>query len=68
MDRKEAVALLKELFIEQLIQPSLVVIEKRKNDCYQLKIKDDCDRGQIEIFLKDRGFSLEENKGYFVIF
>ena len=39
LDRKKAVALLKELVTKQLIQPSLVLIEKRKPDSYQLEIK-----------------------------
>ncbi len=68
LDRKEAVALLKEIGIEQLIQPSLVLVEKRKPDSYQLKIKGNYDLKQITIFLKNRGFSLEENEDYLVIF
>ena len=67
LDRKEAVALLKELGEEQLIQPSLVLIEKIKPDSYQLKIRGDYDLKQIRIFLKKRGFSFEENKCYVVI-
>jgi len=68
LDRKEAVALLKELGVEQLIQPSLVLVEKRKLDSYQLKIKGSYDLKQIMIFLKNRGFRLEENGDYLVIF
>ena len=68
MDRKEALALLKELGTQQLIQPSLVLIEKRNNDCCQLKIKGDNDLKQITIFLKNRGFSLEKNMDYLIIY
>jgi hypothetical protein len=68
LDRKKAVALLKELVTEQLLQPSLVLIEKRKPDRYQLQIKGDYDRKQIGMFLENRGFSLEENEDYLVIF
>ena len=68
LDRKEAVALLKELGVEQLIQPSLVLVEKRKTDSYQLKIKGSYDLKQITIFLKNKGFRLEENEDYLVIF
>ncbi|MGO8807109.1 MAG: hypothetical protein ACLQO7_11000 [Candidatus Bathyarchaeia archaeon] len=68
MDRKEAVALLKEIGIEQLIQPSLVLVEKRKPDSYQLKIKGNYDLKQITIFLKNRGFSLEENEDTWLSF
>ena len=68
MERKEAVALLKELGTEHLIQPSLVLIEKRKPDRLQLQIKGNYDRPLIEAFLKNRGFSYEENQDYLIIF
>lgn len=41
MKRHEAVALLKELGAEHLLQPSWVLIEKRKPNSYQLCIKGD---------------------------
>ena len=68
MDREDAVALLKELGTRQLIQPSLVLIEKRNNDSYQLKIKGNYYLESVEAFLSSRGFSYEENKEYLVIF
>ena len=70
MDRKEAVALLKELSTECLIQPSLVLIEKRKPDSYQLRIKGDYDRQLIQTFLNKKNFEFEENsdRGYLSIF
>lgn len=61
MERKEAVALLKELGAEQLIQPSLVIIEQRKPDSYQLRMKGEYDRQLIEAFLHKRNFDYEEN-------
>ncbi|MGA2681227.1 MAG: hypothetical protein ABSF44_05435 [Candidatus Bathyarchaeia archaeon] len=68
MDRKEAVALLKELGTEHLIQPTFVLIKQRTPDSHQLQIKGDYDREEIELLLKNRKFSLEENKDYLIIF
>jgi len=68
LERKEAVALLKELGAEHLIQPSSVLIRQNTPDNYQLRIKGDYDRPLLEAFLKSRGFSYEENQDYFVIF
>ena len=58
MKRTEAVALLKELGAEQLIQPTLVLIEQRSSDGYQLQIKGNYNFQEIETFVKDR-FLLE---------
>jgi hypothetical protein len=66
--RKEAVALFTELVAKGYIQPNLVLIEQRKPDKYQLKIKGNYDRSQIEVFLKNTMFSIEENKNYLIIF
>ena len=68
MDRKEAVVLLKELGAEHLVQPLMVLVEQRNPNSCQLKIKGDYDRELIEEFLKNRGFSYEENKDYLIIF
>jgi hypothetical protein len=65
MKRTEAVALLKELGAEELIRPSLVLIEKRSSDGYQLQIKGDYNFQEIEMFVKNR-FFLEESKGYLI--
>lgn len=65
MKRTEAVALLKELGGEQLIQPSLVLIEQRSPDNYQLQIKGNYNLREIEMFIKNR-FSFEESKGYLI--
>ena len=61
MQRYEAVALLKELSAEHLIQPSLVVIEQRKPDSYQLCLKGNYDRTEIELFLKNYHLTIEEH-------
>lgn len=68
MNRKEAVALFTDLVANGHVQPHLVLIEQKNPDKCQLKIKGDYDCQQIEIFLKDRGFSYEENKDYLIIF
>ena len=68
MKREEAVALLKELGSVSLIQPSLVLIEKRKPDRYQLQIRGDYNRQLIGIFLKKRNFSVEMSNDYLIIF
>jgi hypothetical protein len=68
--RVEAVALLKELGSEKLIQPSVVLIEQRKPDKYQLCVKGNYDCYEIESFLKKYNLSFEEDitKGYLCIF
>lgn len=68
--RSEAVALLKELSAEHLIQPSWVLIQQRKPDDYQLCFKGDYDIHQIEVFLENRTLSVEEDTtaGYLCIF
>lgn len=68
LDRKTAIDLVKELGELELVQPVLVVIENRTPDKNQLKIKGNYDCKQVEMFLKDRGFSYEENKDYLIIF
>lgn len=66
MKRTEAITLLKELGAELLIQPTLVLIEQRCPDSYQLRIKGDYDVQEIEVFLKNK-FLIEENKNYLII-
>ena len=65
--RPEAVALVKELGITELIQPTFVIIHERCPDRFQLKIKGNYDRKQIEIVLKNRNFLYEENNDYLII-
>ena len=70
MQRYEAVALLKELDAEHLIQPSLVLIEQRKPDKYELQIKGFYDLESIKGFAIQYGLAVKEDitKGYLVIF
>ena len=60
MKRAEAMALLKKLGAEHLIQSSSVLIEQRKPDKYQLCVKGDYDRQRIEVFLKKYALPFEE--------
>jgi hypothetical protein len=68
LDRKEVVALVKELGDRMLIQPTFVIVEHRTPDKHQLRIKGDYDCQEIEAFLTNRGFSYEENADYLIIF
>lgn len=67
MERTEAVCLLKEICAEHLIQPSIVSIQQKQPDDYQLHFKGDYNFEEIRTFLNER-FSVEESKGYLVIF
>jgi hypothetical protein len=70
MQRYEAVALLKELDAQHLIQPSLVLIAQRKPDRYQLQIKGYYDLELITGFVKQYDLAVKEDtaNGYLVIF
>jgi hypothetical protein len=61
MKRAEAIALLKELSAEHLIQPSLVLIDLRKPGSYQLCVKGDFDREGIEDVLQKNALVFEED-------
>lgn len=65
--RPEAIALVKELGVEELIQPTLVIIQQRCPDRFQLKIKGNYNLKQIEVLLKNRKFLCEENENYLII-
>ena len=70
MKRAEAVALLKELGEEHLIQPSLVSIEQRKPDGFELCIKGFYDLELITAFIRKFDLTVKEDKtkGYLCIF
>ena len=67
MDKKEAIAVLSELGINQLVSPNLVLLEQRQINKYQLQIRGDFNRRQIEVFLRKRKFSFEMNNDYLII-
>jgi hypothetical protein len=64
--RAEAIALLKELGSGQLVEPSLVLIERKSPDFYQLIIKGNYSLQEIKTFLGNK-FLIEENKNYLII-
>lgn len=70
MKREEAVALLKELSVEHLIQPTLVLIEKRTPDSYQLTVKADYDGHGVQLFVQKFNLAISEDKerGFLTIF
>jgi hypothetical protein len=68
MNRKEAVTLFTDLVANGYVQPHLVLIEQKKPDKFQLKIKGNYDSQQIEKFLKKKGLSCEKNMDYLIIF
>ena len=68
MKRSEAVALLKELSTKQLIQPTFVLINQQKPECFELQIKGSFDFQAINQFVNNR-FTIKENleKGFLTI-
>ncbi len=68
MQRKDAIALFTELVAKGYVQPNLVSIEQKKQDKFQLKIRGSYDSKPIELFIKNKGFLIEENKDYLIIF
>lgn len=70
MERKETMDLLKKLGEVSLIQPTLIKIDQRIPDRYQLQIKGAYNRQQMEIFVRKKNLAIIENKdkGYLLIF
>jgi len=70
MKRENAVALVKELICNNLIQANWLSIDKRKADTYELMFKGYCERLLLDTFLQNRNLAMEENKekGFCIIF
>jgi hypothetical protein len=70
MDRVEAMALLKELVASNLVEPTYFHVSLRKLDHYQIQIKCDYYKSEIEAYAKKYGLTIEEDKErkYMVIF
>ena len=66
--KEEAEALLKELSANDLVQPSLVLIEQSSPDKNQLQIRGDFDRHRIELFLRKKKVSCKKSDDYLVVF
>ena len=62
MDRLEAIAMLKQLVANDLVEPSYVNICLRKPNQYQLQIKSNYNKKEIEEHAKKHGLTIEEDK------
>ena len=66
---EQAVALVKELVVNNLIQTNWLSINKRKPDSYELKFRGYCESQLLDAFLQNRNLEIEENKEkVFVLF
>ena len=70
MNREQAMAILKELVSEDLVEPSYVNICERVPSHYQIQIKCDYNKSGIEAHAKKNGLTIIEDKEgkYLVIF
>jgi len=68
LERKEAIALLRELVDRNLAQPSIVSIDKNERGGFNLVIKDDCQ--MIKQFIAEKKLAIKEDKekGFCIIF
>jgi hypothetical protein len=68
--REQALALVKELVANNLIQTNWLSLEKRKPDSYELKFKGDCDHSLLSLFLQNHRLAIKANheKGFCIIF
>jgi len=62
MRREQAVAVVKELVVNNLIQTDWLSIDNRKADSYELKFRGYCERLLLDTFLQNRNLAMEENK------
>ena len=62
LDRAQAIAMLKELIENDLVEPSYVNICERLPNHYQIQIKCDYNKQQIETYAKKHGLIIEEDK------
>ena len=68
LERKEAVSLLRHLIEQQIIQTSLVSIEKNKGGGFELFLKVDCELLRLKQFLAEKNLAIREERGYCVIY
>jgi len=70
LDRKEAMAILKGLVNNDLVEPSYVSLVEAKPNYYQIQIKCDYNKAHIEAYAEKNGLKItEDNKRkYLVIF
>ncbi len=70
MDRLQAMAMLKELAVNDLVDPSYVSMVEAKPNHFQIQIKCDYNRLKIDEYAKNHGLTKSEDKDrkYLVIF
>ena len=70
MERKEAIALLKQLAVANLVEPFMVALKKNNNGRFEIIMKVECDIQELKQFADKRNLMLKENtkKGYCIIF
>jgi hypothetical protein len=69
LNRAEAVALLKKLLTSDLVQPSLLSLDKLKDDEYQLIICADCDHQPIkEALAQSKYLCMQNEYGCLIIY
>jgi hypothetical protein len=67
LDRQQAMTLLKQLTLSNLIDPSWVSMEKEQNEVYKLKIKAAPKTAEIQAFFLANNLKIEEIGGYWII-
>jgi hypothetical protein len=70
LNRLEAMTMLKELVANDLVEPSYVSMVKVDSKSYQIQIKCDYNKPQIESYAKKHGLTMTEDikRKYLVIF
>ncbi|HMK94746.1 MAG TPA: hypothetical protein VK536_05015 [Candidatus Limnocylindrales bacterium] len=69
MERKEAVALLREVIGNNLAQPKIVSLEKNQSGRFNLVMNDECNNRALKRFVAQKNLiaELDKKKGYLVI-
>jgi hypothetical protein len=62
LERKEAVALLKELVSLSLVEASFVVVKENKPGKFGLILKTDCNAPGLKQFIAERDLAIEDDK------
>ncbi len=68
MKEEEATVLLNELGANKLVNPKLVLIERKESDGYRLQIRGDYDRHAIALFVRKKELTCKMNNNYLTIF
>ncbi len=68
MNRKQGIALLKEITERHLVEPSFASIEKNHQGSYNLIIRGDCKIQELKELLAEKNLTIEWDKDYFTIF